>query len=42
VIASAQLKKWDEFSPDRGANAAARRNAQNEMETYYLRNKDRD
>lgn len=42
VIAGAQLKKWDEFSPDRGANGAARRNAQSAMETYYLRNKDRD
>ncbi|HEX9621779.1 MAG TPA: hypothetical protein VF989_16655 [Polyangiaceae bacterium] len=42
VIASAQLKKWDEYSPDRGANGAARRNAQAAMETYYLRSKDRD
>lgn len=40
TIASAALKKWDEFSPNTGANAAARRGALSAMETYYTRNKD--
>jgi len=39
IIASAELKKWDEFSPDTGANATARKKAQNAMVGYYEANK---
>jgi hypothetical protein len=35
TIASSDLKKWDEFSPDTGANAAARKSAQSSMMSYY-------
>src|SRR5262249_46178898 len=40
--ASADLKKWDEFSPDTGANEAARRRAEQSMKTYYDQNKNND
>jgi len=39
IIASAELKKWDEFSPDTGANASARKSAMNAMASYYEANK---
>ncbi|MBE7481335.1 MAG: hypothetical protein HS104_15310 [Polyangiaceae bacterium] len=39
IIASSDLKKWDEFSPDTGANATARKNAQSSMTSYYEANK---
>ncbi len=42
VIASAPLGKWDERSPNEGANQKARAAAQNAMEAYYTRNKSRD
>ncbi len=42
VIASAPLNKWDEHSPNEGANQKARLEAQAAMETYYGRNKNRD
>src|SRR5690606_5127721 len=42
IIASSELKKWDEFSPDTGANANARRRAQAAMETYYQAHRNRD
>lgn len=42
IVASAPLKQWDEFSPDEGANAGARRKAQAAMEGYYDANKSRD
>lgn len=42
TIAHAEVKKWDEFSPDTGANAAARRNAEAAMSGYYTRNKNKD
>jgi tetratricopeptide (TPR) repeat protein len=37
TVASAELKKWDEFSPNEGANAAARRRALRAMVEYYER-----
>jgi hypothetical protein len=39
IYATAELKKWDQFSPDKGANAVARRRAQLAMEDYYSRKK---
>ncbi len=39
IIASSDLKKWDEFSPDKGANQAARKTAQTSMSNYYAKNK---
>ena len=39
IIASSDLKKWDEYSPDTGANATARKNAQNSMMNYYDANR---
>jgi hypothetical protein len=38
IVASAELKRWDQYSPDEGANGAARRSAQNAMDTYYNTN----
>lgn len=38
IIASSDLKRWDERSPNTGANAAARRSAEQAMEGYYTRN----
>ncbi len=40
VIASSALKQWDQFSPDRGANAAARQRAELAMRRYHDSNKD--
>lgn len=37
IAASSELKKWDENSPDTGANAAARRKATTAMMNYYTR-----
>src|SRR5437868_3962991 len=42
IVASADLKKWDEFSPDTGGNEAARRKAELSMKTYYDQNKGND
>jgi hypothetical protein len=42
IVASAQLKRWDPYSPDQGANAVARRNALRAMEDYYTANKNKD
>ncbi len=42
IIASSDLKKWDEYSPDTGANQTARKNAQNSMMNYYDANKKRN
>lgn len=42
IIANSEVKKWDEFSADDGANAAARRKAQAAMETYYKRYQKQD
>jgi hypothetical protein len=42
IVASAEMKKWDEFSPDTGANANARRRAMTAMEEYYARNRNQD
>ncbi|HEY6558685.1 MAG TPA: hypothetical protein VI072_15485 [Polyangiaceae bacterium] len=39
IVASSELKKWDQFSPDTGANANARRSAQRAMDDYYARNR---
>lgn len=39
VIASSALKQWDQFSPDRGANAAARKRADAAMRRYHDANK---
>ncbi len=38
IVASADLKKWDEKSPNTGANATARRDAERSMENYYKKN----
>jgi tetratricopeptide (TPR) repeat protein len=35
VLASATLKEWDQWSPDTGANATARKRAEGAMRTYY-------
>jgi hypothetical protein len=42
IVATAELKRWDRFSPDTGANATARRGAQRAMDDYYEANKNRD
>jgi tetratricopeptide (TPR) repeat protein len=42
IVASADLKKWDEFSPDTGTNEAARRRAEASMKAYYDLNKNND
>ncbi len=42
IVASAPLKQWDEYSPDEGANAAARRRAEASMQSYYDSNKKKD
>ncbi len=42
TIANADVKKWDEFSPDEGANAGARRTAEATMINYYERNRKND
>lgn len=42
IVASAELKRWDPYSGDEGANAAARRSAQRAMEDYYTVNKNKD
>ncbi|HEY3236514.1 MAG TPA: hypothetical protein VGJ84_17480, partial [Polyangiaceae bacterium] len=42
LAASSELKKWDQFSPNEGRNAAARRDAERAMEGYYAANKNRD
>ncbi len=39
IVASAELKKWDQYSPDTGANATARRGAEQAMADYYTRHK---
>ncbi|MBM4362692.1 MAG: hypothetical protein FJ104_08425, partial [Deltaproteobacteria bacterium] len=35
IVASADLKRWDENSPDSGANETARRRAESAMRGYY-------
>ena len=42
IVASAELKRWDRYSPDTGANATARRGAVRAMEEYYNQNKNKD
>ena len=42
VVATADLKRWDEFSPDEGANQEARKRAQKSMMDYYDAEKGRD
>jgi hypothetical protein len=42
IVASAELKRWDPYSPDTGANAAARRGAQRAMDDYHAANKGKD
>ncbi|HET9930293.1 MAG TPA: hypothetical protein VFQ35_06390 [Polyangiaceae bacterium] len=42
IVASADLKRWDPYSGDQGANATARRAAQRTMEDYYNANKNKD
>ncbi len=39
VVASSTLKEWDQFSPDTGANANARKRAEVAMRNYYEVNK---
>jgi hypothetical protein len=42
IVASAELKRWDPYSGDEGANGAARRSAQRAMDDYYTANKNKD
>jgi len=42
IVASAELKRWDPYSADEGANGAARRSAQRAMDDYYTVNKNKD
>lgn len=42
IVASAELKRWDQYSADDGANANARRAAQRAMDDYYTVNKGKD
>ncbi len=42
IVASAELKRWDQYSGDEGANANARRGAQRAMDDYYTANKGKD
>jgi len=42
VVATSDLKRWDEFSPDEGANQEARKRAQKAMFDYYDAEKNRD
>ncbi len=42
IVASAELKRWDQYSADDGANAVARRGAQRAMDDYYAANKGKD
>ncbi len=42
VVATSDLKRWDEFSPDEGANQDARKRAQKAMSDYYDAEKNRD
>jgi outer membrane protein assembly factor BamD (BamD/ComL family) len=42
VVATADLKRWDEFSPDEGANQEARKRAQKAMSDYYDAEKNRE
>ena len=42
IVATSDLKRWDEFSPDDGANQDARRRAQKAMSDYYDAEKNRD
>ncbi len=42
IVASAELKRWDPYSGDEGANGNARRTAQRAMEDYFTVNKNKD
>ncbi len=42
IVATSDLKRWDEFSPDEGANQDARKRAQKAMADYYDTEKGRD
>jgi hypothetical protein len=42
VVASAELKRWDRLSPNRGANEQARLRAQTAMLAYYTRYRNQD
>lgn len=42
IVASAELKRWDPYSGDDGANGTARKNALRVMEDYYTVNKNKD
>jgi hypothetical protein len=42
IVASAELKRWDPYSGDDGANGAARRSAQRAMDDYYTANKNKE
>ncbi|HEX2876881.1 MAG TPA: hypothetical protein VHP33_36765, partial [Polyangiaceae bacterium] len=42
IVASAELKRWDPYSGDEGANGNARRTAQRAMEDYFTVNKGKD
>ncbi|MBN2195622.1 MAG: tetratricopeptide repeat protein [Polyangiaceae bacterium] len=42
IVASSDLKKWDQYSPDTGANGTARLRAMRVMDEYYAKNKNQD
>jgi len=42
IVASAELKRWDPYSGDDGANGAARRSAQRAMDDYFTANNKKD
>ena len=42
IVASAELKRWDPYSGDEGANGAARRSAQRAMDDYYTANRNKE
>lgn len=42
IVASAALKRWDQSSPNQGANANARNNARRAMDEYYRNNRNVD
>ena len=42
IVASAELKRWDRYSPDTSANQSARRAAQRAMDDYYETNKNKE
>jgi TolA-binding protein len=42
IVASAELKRWDQYGSDEGANATARKGAERAMDDYYKANEKKD